>query len=602
MTQELETRLNIDISSQELQAAKKTTISFISAFKAYTLYPVEHSFSRSNLSKFKNDIDDFLNEYKELRLDIGKNSFFYKEQCIFEGDPEENNPAYLLTRDGLLYLEFLKNVSISELSELLRILNLNRNPLDDSGGDIVTSLWQSNFNYVVYEEVDIFALEGFDFNLSAFKVKPEAVLPDGSTSLEHSTIEDAPDSSSRPDNDTADLQRDSSSDDNDSSADNSQPYGILLKEQGITLLHVTSEEKYALRSFINEEENKDYTNDVIDILLIILIVQREKNHFTSVLEFLDFEFFETMTNENFHLSYKICNNIQKIQNQIKAKRPWAIPLIDDFFSAVSLENRLSNLPWVGDVSLLNQQAEQLKYLWHVFRFLTPDIIFTLGPLMGRIPTEKLHIRNVLLEIIESKAAVSPGKIQILLEKSDETVNLLLSPVIEGLAKTEAAEIYLQMTHHDSSEIRKMGLDGYFSSEKNPQLTELLHVLGDENHFVRDRALSYLVQADTEVIELILCRYLGQEETVYNDPKHVLFCYETLSRHGSDNSIPFLKKVLLEGKLKSMFSSLNAAHKKGAALVLRAIGSDEAMSILHSGAQSIKPDIRTACQEAIGKKQ
>ena len=604
MTQELETKLNTNISRQELQAAKKTILSFISAFKAYTLYPVEHSFSRNNLSRFKKDIDGFLGEYGELQIDIGKNSFFCKDECIFEGEPEENNPAYLLTRDGLLYLEFLKNVSIAEISELLRILNQYRNPFDDLGGDIVTSLWQANFNNIVYEEVDIFALESFDFDLSSFKIGPEAASHDDIATAARSTVSGAPDSPSSPESgsDTADQQQDSSSDENGSSSDNSPPHGVLLAEQGITLLHVTPEEKYVLQTFINEEEQKDFTNDVIDILLILLIVQREKNNFDSVLEFLEFEFFETMAKGNFHLSYKICNNIQKIRNQVKTKRPWAVSLIDGFFAAISLEGNLGELPWTRDASLLNQQPEQLKYLWQVFRFLTPDIIFTLGQLIGMVPTEKIHIRNALLEIIESKAALSPEKMQKLMERSDENVNLLLSPVVEVLAKTEAAQIYLQMTHHDSAEIRKMGLDGYFSAERNPQLTELLHVLGDDNHFVRDRALSYLVQADTEVIELILCRYLSQGDTVYNDPKHVLFCYETLSRHSSDNSIPFLKKMLMEGKIKSMFSSLNAAHKKGAALTLKAIESDEAMRILQKGAQSMKPDIRTACQEALDSKQ
>ena len=55
----------------------------------------------------------FLSAYEELPLTVDKNRFFYQGEMIYDNPAEENNPAYLLTRDGLVQLVFLKDVEPS---------------------------------------------------------------------------------------------------------------------------------------------------------------------------------------------------------------------------------------------------------------------------------------------------------------------------------------------------------------------------------------------------------------------------------------------------------------------------------------------------------
>jgi hypothetical protein len=445
------------VQGDELQAAQKIIQAFVLAFKSYSLYPEDHIFCRTNLEKFSTQLELFIEQYEELSLAIEKNTFLYEGEMIFDGPPEENNPAYLLTRDGLVRLDFLQGIDPAEIAALIKILNQHRSAGDESGGDIVTSLWQAEFQHVEYEEVDIFALESFNFDLGTLQVAPD------DTPLKPVAIEEQVDGEEEAPKTLAETPG-TETEQNQSLAQRETVTNLLRMDQALKVLELTPEEKSILKSYVEEEEQRDYTNDIIDVLLIILISQKNKLHFNQVLEFLNSVFFDCMNKGDFHFAYKLCSNVLTIRNQIKAIRPWSLDLVDNFISSLSVEEPWKELSWVRNPHLLViLYKEYQKFLWHVLRLLTPDMIFTLGPLMSNIDMDNIDVRNVLFELIESKAKKDPDKLNALLSKSDEKINLLLFPIVEGLGSVDAARISLQMTRHDSVEIRRTGLNASASS-------------------------------------------------------------------------------------------------------------------------------------------
>ena len=129
------------VQSSELEAAGEVARSFSSAFKYFSLYPEGHTFAEQYLSRFKKELSFFLTHYKAIRLDTSKSSYLYKGEHILEGKAEDSNPAYLLSRDRILYIEFTKNITDHEISLFLNILKQHRNPLENEDSDIATSLW-----------------------------------------------------------------------------------------------------------------------------------------------------------------------------------------------------------------------------------------------------------------------------------------------------------------------------------------------------------------------------------------------------------------------------------------------------------------------------
>ncbi|HBI16327.1 MAG TPA: hypothetical protein DDY20_12600 [Desulfobulbaceae bacterium] len=575
----------------ELQAAKKVVQSFVSAFRVSTLYPAEHASSRKNVAKLQEDIEAFLQNYPTLRLDTSRNTFFYKGTALYQGPAEENNPAYLLTRDGLEYLEFVRGLTLAETSALLNLLNRNRNPFEEPEGDIVTSLWQETFSHINYQDMDIFTLESFQFDLATFKMTPAAAA--GTAQAQPSGFapsQSGQEANTEPASSPADSQTSSSAQE--------APTG-LIPALGVALVTVTPEESAALASQVQEQERKDFTNDILDVLLIILVVQKNKTHFVHALEFLEFQFFETLDKGDFHLTFKLLNNIQLIRNQFKEQKTWIPSLLDNFILALSSEEKFAQVSWVKNEKALRQHTPYLAQLWQVLRLLKPEIIMTLGPLAARIPMDNLHVRNELLGVLESKAKQKPEILESLLAKSDEQVNLLLVPLVACLVHVDAARIYLQMTRHGSAEIRKIGLDSYMQVAAKPDFTGLFHLLGDPDPRVRERIVSYLLQAGPETAGSLLIRFLAQTKKNYvEDHKQVLEMYRALAACRASSVLPFLETTLLESKLTGMFNNNSTMHIKGAALALRSIGSDEAMAILKKGGQSMRPDVRLVCQHVL----
>ncbi|MCL7487188.1 MAG: hypothetical protein M8357_03305 [Desulfobulbaceae bacterium] len=585
---------------EELQAVLKTIQAFTAAFKSYSLYPEDHVFSRTNLEKFANQLAAFLASYGELSLGIEKNSLIYEGEKIFAGPPEENNPAYLLTRDGVIRLDFFQGIDTVEIAQLFRILNRHRSAGDESGGDIVTSLWQADFQHLEYEEVDLFALEGFNFDLASLKAapdesaaaavdRPDAPGPDNSRTKTVNTIAE-----------TTGTEATAAQD--QSPARSETVTNLLRMEQALKILAITPEEEAILRSYVEEEERTDYTNDIIEILLIILISQKNKLHFTQVLKFLEAVFFDTLNKGNFHLAYKLCSNVLTIRNRIKAIRPWTLDLVDSFITSLSLPEHWTELSWVNNPLLVTTLfKEHQKFLWHVVRMLTPDIIFTLGPLMGSIGTDNIDVRNELYELIAGKARKDPDAFNTLLAQSDENINLLLFPVVEDLGSMAGEKISLQMTRHASVEVRRAGLSGYLTHASTPDFAALYHLLNDEDDVIVGRLLTILLsRAQPEEAEALLLRYLEQAVTEGIEHAHMFEYYKALSQCGSFRSVKLLQQILMESKLTQMFSNINSVHKKGSAIALKILGTEEALAVLQKGVRSLRPDIRMACQFALEK--
>lgn len=572
--------------SKELQAAKRAAQSFVVAFKAFPLYPAEHAQSRKNVAKLHEELELFLGDYPSLRLDSARNSFNYRGQPVFEGPAEESNPAYLLTRDGIVFLEFHRGLTVAETSALLGVLNRNRNPFEEAEGDIVTGLWQENFTHILYEEVDIFTLESFQFDLSTFRMTPDQ----GQGNI-------CPPDMAQPIQAPADQE-------GEPVGKGSPPVplegqSIFLSERGATLLTITAEEEQTLAALVQDEERKDFTSDVIDVLLIILVQQKNKTNFLQALEFLEYEFFDTLEKGDFHLSYKLLHNIQLIRNQIGGQGGWISSILDNFIKILSGEERFAQISWVQTPAALREHRLYLPQLVQVLRLLAPPVLPTLGRLAAGLPMEHLSLRNELLEILESKAGQDPEPLRQFLAKADERSNLLLAPLLTGLMRADAARIYLQMTRHASPEVRKFGLDSYMQTADRPDFTELSPLLADPDARIRERLISYLLQAGPDIAEPILLQFLEQaKQSEVQDQKHVFDLYQALTACRPHFALPFLERTLLESRLTDMFSNSNAVHIKGAALALRTIGTDEALAILNKGGQSMRPDIRLACQHVM----
>jgi len=613
MSQLHEANSSGNVASEELKSAEKAALSFVAAFKYYSLYPKGHTFSQNYLHRLLEDLEEFLKNRKSLRLDIERYTFFYKGQPLFKSSTDENNPAYLLTRDRIMFLEFTRNIQLIEITALFDILNTHRNPLEEVDGDIATSLWHIPFNNIHYEAADIFAMEAIDFELSMFNPLPaheyspenDQETSDGIDNKNRENLGNGRQTKMQfGDHDGTDQHyagfygnETETGMDSQDGPDSSAP-GLLSIAKENDLAELTTHEMLVLESYVLNEKERDIANDTVDVLLIILSTVTDQIEFATILDLLEFEFFDSLARKEYHLANKICKNLNNISNVVASKKPWAMTLINIFLSALAQEERYDQLPMIKEGYYFAPDPEHLKYLLSVFDILPAEIIFTLAVLAERTSPDNLRQRNELLESIEKKARLAPKYLLKILEKSDDDTCLFLFSIIEGMDRAEASPIYLRLAHHPFSSVRRRGIDGLFQCNGSPSPNDLVHLLGDEDAQIRQKVLSYLETPGGSSPEETIIKYLQSGDAQHIEPLHVLECYRILSRCLSDSSIEFLREVLLGSKITSVFSKMHMIHKKGAAYALLRSGRKDAREIVQRGADSVRPDVRHACQKVL----
>jgi len=92
-----------------------------------------------------------------LYWNVGPYAFLVGKDVLWEPKPPLEQIPYRLFADGVRVLGISRGISEEELSELLRILTSD--PANDvaPGDDLVTMIWEAQFQHIVHEEVDAFA-------------------------------------------------------------------------------------------------------------------------------------------------------------------------------------------------------------------------------------------------------------------------------------------------------------------------------------------------------------------------------------------------------------------------------------------------------------
>ena len=87
---------------------------------------------------------------------------------------------------------------------------------------------------------------------------------------------------------------------------------------------------------VQEEESWDITEDLFEVLLIILKSQTEPEKFAAVLGFISEAVVETIELDKFDLLVKLFQSLHKLFSpETSTEQDWKSPLIDRFFQDLS---------------------------------------------------------------------------------------------------------------------------------------------------------------------------------------------------------------------------------------------------------------------------
>ena len=606
-------------TAQELQAVKGVISSFIMAVKNYSMYPETHVTCQNSLQAAKSRIDAFIENYGDLRFDVEKDRLLFQSEMVQQDDPRTVKLAFPLFRDGIQWLEFKQGLELWEISGFLKIHNQYGILQEEAKGDLVTALWEMDFPHLQYAAMDVLwkaetvsdfstfrvtddekqATAGYgiehgqlhdramqeqgDDDFSTFKVTDDQKQAAAGHEIEHESLHDTAmqEQGDEDQQDSANTERDA-----DAGVD------MFLSTMDTTIWQLTQEESRNLKEMVTEEERQNGTQDVLDVLEVILQAQNEPEDYSIILDFIKEEFKNTLARGEFRTALSFIENLQKSYQSCKTEKPWAQPLLGQFFINISAPKVLGALKRVLP-TINKQHTEKIKVFRRLLLRFPPAAITALGPLL--LQKLSVPVERQLMEIIGMLALKNIHPLIQLLDRPEEVLVKKLVFILGHIKGEKTEQILLEMTHHKSDRVRLEALKALTRRDVN-MIKKLFHLIDDPVFTIRRLMWNYLEKHKSRETGNLILNYLDHKKIRRDDDQQILNCYKTLVRCDSLYFVSFLRESLLgQGWDFSIHSSL---RRRGAAMALLELNTEQAKEILNQASKSLFPSIRSAYRKAL----
>ena len=364
------------LSDKELQDARQVINIFILAWKNYGLYPEDHVTTIKSFENLVAAFSNFFTNHEDLRLTVEKDRLLCGSEIIYKVSPEapSEDIITLLYRDGIKWIEFQEGLPLEEIASFFRIAYKYRLFAEETEGDIVTALMDEELEYIDFKAVDIFWQDLLLMDFS--QLPPPAPQP------EEVADQNETDQSQQP-----------------AEPDSEDIYARSIADPSISdaQLELSNADYEILQQMVQEEESWDITEDLFEVLLIILKSQTEQEKFAAVLGFISEVAVETIELEKFDLLVKLFQSLHKLFSpETSTEQDWKSPLIDRFFQDLS-KPEIFQLISEKLLQLQTSEIEKLKALDQALHYFSPEVIPFLVPVIMQRSSHE--IQQMVSEVI-----------------------------------------------------------------------------------------------------------------------------------------------------------------------------------------------------------
>ena len=567
------------LSEKELQDARQAVKIFLLAWKNYGLYPDDHVNTIKSFENLNAAFSHFFTNHGELRLTVEKDRLLYSSEVVYEVSQETSSEdlTTLLFRDGIKWIAFKDGLTLEEIASFFRIANNHRSFLEEAEGDIVTDLIDEELEYIDFKAVDIFWQ---DLLLIDFSNLPRPEPQDE---------DDAEPNKGKPEQE-ADRPREPEG----SGKEKIDARSIADLLTGDIRLGLSGADNDALRQMVEEEESWIFTEDLFDLLLIILKSQSEPEKYEAVLGFVLEMAVKTIELEKFELAIKLFQSLYNLFTKELDEKDWKRPPIKRFFDDL---NNPEILELIGD-KLLNvptSEVDKCKALGQTLHYFSPRVVPYLVPVI--VQTRSPEMQQMVSAVIVKKSRRDIGPLEEIAQKHGQEMGVRLLAIVNRLQGERINTIILAMCDHPSDIVRRNAIKELV--KRDPEYAQkLFSRIDDPSKEVRASILAAFGKKRSGALENLLLNYM-QENIGKKDPAHILACFEALGRCGSNTSVPFLSKILLNKGWNSFMGTGKPVFRQGAAQALLFIGTPEAKDAVKKASESSFEVVRNALNRIKG---
>jgi len=549
---------------KDFQAVRSIITSLLLAMKMLSLYSEDHAHCGKSIDRLHGELDAFLQKKEALVLEVSNNQILYLGEVVHQSPARDGELPFALFRDGIMSLALTHGLEREETRYLVRILDRYKSLPVAAEGDIVTAFWEAELPHLEYQAVDnILDVDGPSTSSDASQNWLGAMSPAGGE-LPSLDFQGGGDAEAPPPPEQGARQ-------------------FALMEP--TALQLTEEEAHKLEEMVRAEEERDATQEILNMLADVLKEEQDEDFFSYVLDYMVEELREAIRRKDFDISLRILRTLNHIHKLCREAGPWAVARVRKFLLRISEPDFLNGLKDGWATVPGNQMAKARD----VLLFLPPDSIPQLGAMLREVPAA---VRAMFADVIVMLSARDMRPFEELVEAADENLLVILVPMMAKMEGERSAKLLVKMTLKPSEKIRKEALKSIILRRLWAPKA-LAPLLGDDSAYIRQLVVRYLSSKKSDVAEAILIEHLKKAKFAKQNGDELIICFKALGKCGSSESIPFLEHTLLKGNLLSRFR--DSLRRRGAAIALLGLNSEQSRGVLEKASQSPFPAVRNAAQ-------
>jgi hypothetical protein len=501
----------------------------------------------------------------EITLVVAETDFVWEDTVVYHQMHKPESLAWAMYKDGLRTLTLRRGVEESEIVRFLQVLNRVKILPADAADDLLTLLWEQDFQLVQYHFAEFLA---------------DVSVP----GPEHGEAAPAPPESVR-----SEVQQESAAAREEQAA---RPRGVVDVEEFDSTLYFLDEAEIA---YLAEQVDREYTRDLrvsaMNAMFDIFEGQDDTEVRDEVLDAVEGLFPGMLNAGDFRTGASVLREARALSARVAGLTEAQAERLRLFDRQLSEPGIVSQLLQSLDEAASRPSDDDVRELLREFR---PGALETLVLWLPRLTSSQ--VRALVEQVVERLAlAHTPEVLRLLREQDSEALpgvvalcgRLNLEGSVPGL---------IDVLGHAVPALRHAAVDALAQIGSAGALAGLDRALGDEDRGVRLAAVKTLGArgykgALKRVEEVVLGK--GRRDLDFNERRAFFEAYGSI---GGQAGIAPLRDLL---EAKGLFRRKQSPEvRMCAALGLGKVGSPEARAVLEAAANDKDRQVRNAVTAAL----
>jgi HEAT repeat protein len=559
-------------TDEELLIARDLISAFIKAIKAFRFYPPDNPTLKGFREQLLKKFQFFMNKYQSFVIQIGEYDLSFKGKILYENRDVKTSLAFLLYRDGLREIRFVKGLEEWEVQGIIDILKQGEsiNQLED---DIVTLMWEKDFVHISFlatdeflEETPVIIPETVDQFRKNLVFKP----------LAHQVEVELAEEGSEEGIDLDEIL----------SKVTDQPLSFVT-DRSVYLL--TSDEVEGLRKDVEAEVDPTFVFNIMDILFEILALEKEHEPYQDAVNILIKISDAFLTLGEFTKASDLLKRVYIILKTYELQN-WQIENIQRIITEAGEEVRIER---IGKV-LEREEGVRLGEVNDYLLLLQKNSIKPLVKLLGELKNSKTR-----RAFCDALSEIGKNAIELFTPFIDDRRWYLvrnITYILGRIGKEQSLPYIQKVFNHEEIRVRREAVQALGLIGGPKAIGLLVRALTDNDVRIRCMAAINLGKVGKKTGLIPLLEVVQSKDFYKREPAEIKAFFNAIGMVGSNEAIPVLQQLL---ERKSWFGRGKTDEiRTGAANALAMIGTSETKAILEEGKNSKEESIRDACAQAL----